>query len=455
MQNSVRKISQAVSLALIAGTASTVHASGFALIENSASGMGNAFAGAAAIADDASTIWFNPAGMTKLSGNQMVIAAHYISPSAKFSNTNSQPGAVMGTVTDDAGVNKVLVNFYYTSQLDDVWTFGLGINTPFGLATEYNDNWIGRYTATKSDVMTININPALAVKANDKLSLGFGFNWQYIDATLNSQLDAGAICIGMDANFTGLAAACSGAGVNPGDATSSQSLNGDDWSWGLNLGLIYDFTPDTRLGVAYRTGVNHDLEGDVNFTMNATFMGIVNTLPFGYDALFDDSAVTAHVELPDTLSFSLVHNMNSDLTLLGDVTWTGWSRFDELKIQYANPVQSDSVIPENWSNSWRFSLGANYRANESMLYRVGVALDQTPIDTPENRTPRIPDNDRIWLSLGLNYNLGSDKSLDVGYSHLFVDDADINNTDPVHTYVINGSYESSVDILSAQFNMKF
>lgn len=454
MKTSMTKCSVAVSLALISSAISSqACASGFALIENSASGMGNAFAGAAAIAEDASTVWFNPAGMTKLPGTQLVIAGHFISPDAKFTNGSSTAPSA-GTITsDNGGVDAVVLNFYYTNQISDAWTFGLGINAPFGLETEYRDNWTGRYTATKSDMLTININPALAVKASDKLSIGIGFNWQFIDATLSNKLDAGAICQGIDGAFG--SATCTG--VSPGDTTSSQSLSGDDWSWGVNLGITYDFTPDTRLGVAYRSGVNHDLEGNVDFTMNSTFMTNIDTqlTGAGYGNLFDDSAIAAHIELPDTLSFSLAHNLNTDLTLLGDVTWTGWKRFDELKIKFANPVQSDSVIPENWSNSLRFSLGANYRTSESMMYRIGIALDQTPIDSPESRTPRIPDNDRKWLSLGMNYNLDSSMSIDVGYSHLFVDDSTINNTDATHTYVINGSYESSVDILSAQFNMQF
>ncbi|MBI3188110.1 MAG: outer membrane protein transport protein [Gammaproteobacteria bacterium] len=452
----------AVSLALLSAAASTqTYASGFALIENSASGMGNAFAGAAAIAEDASTIWFNPAGMTKISGTTMVIAGHFISPTADFTNNGSSPAPVLGTTNADGGQSASVANFYYTTQLNDDVTFGLGINAPFGLETSYDEQWIGRYTATKSEMLTININPALAFKVSDKLSLGVGFNWQYIDATLANKLDAGAICQGLAANFApALTSGECTAAVGFGDANSGQSLSGDDTSWGMNIGLLYDLSSSSRLGIAYRSGVNHDLEGRVDFTMDTSFMTALDTelasTPYAaYAALFDDSDITAHLELPDTLALSYVHILDSSLTLLADVTWTNWSKFQELKIKYANPVQSDSVIPEKWGNSYRFALGANYKASDSMMYRVGVALDQTPIQADTDRTPRIPDNDRKWLSVGLAYNIDSSSSIDIGYSHLFVDDTTINNTDPVHTYLISGTYEASVDIISAQYNMKF
>lgn len=468
MKSSVRKISQAVSLALITGASSTVQASGFALIENSASGMGNAFAGAAAIAEDASTIWFNPAGMTKLSGSRISVAGHIIMPKAEFTNDNSTlvSTAPLTGSNQDGGVTKFVPNFYYITQINDDWTFGLGINAPYGLETDYNDDsWIGRYHATHSEMMTININPALAVKASDKLSIGFGLSYQYVDVTLQNQLDPGAICLGLrtrvlqeDATTAGTNCFLDGLTVQDSEE-GSQKLTGDDISWGLNLGVLYDFNENTRLGVAYRSGINHDLTGNVDFEFESTDLHdfITADLPAPYSTLLMDAGISAHTEFPDTLSFSIIHNASSNLKLLADATLTRWKSFDELKIKFdnADTVQPDSVTPENWENIWRFSIGANYKASDTMIYRIGVALDQTPVPTDEDRTARIPDNDRTWLSIGLGYAMSSDMSLDVGYSHLFVDDTSINNTDVSSSHILNGTYDSAVDILSAQFNMKF
>ncbi|MDH5484277.1 MAG: outer membrane protein transport protein [Gammaproteobacteria bacterium] len=470
MKTNVKKLSAVVSSVILSGlVSSAAQASGFALIENSASGMGNAFAGAAAIAEDASTIYFNPAGMTRLQGRQMSAAIHLISPSSDFSNdgSTSLTTAPLSGPDADGGQSAMVANFYYVDQLNSDWTFGLGINAPFGLGTDYGEDWVGRYHATKSDMLTININPALAIRANKNLSIGIGFNLQYIEATLENHLDSAAICQGGIAPLIDFAtstpgagvAACNGAGLSGagiGDATldSTQSLKGDDWSWGVNFGMLYDFDDKTRMGVSYRSGVNHELAGDVDFTVNANLQAVIDGLG-SYSGLFSDSAVSAHVELPDTLSISLVHEMDPKLTLLGDLTWTGWEKFNELRIKFANPVQSDSIIPEDWNNSWRLAVGANYKADAQWTYRAGLALDQTPIASAEERTPRIPGNDRKWLSLGVGYQMSSEMSIDVGYSHLFVSNTNIDNEDPSFGHTLTGSYDLAVDVLSAQVNMKF
>jgi long-chain fatty acid transport protein len=457
------KLSAIISSAILSSLVySPAQASGFALIENSASGMGNAFAGAAAIAEDASTVYFNPAGMTRLQGNQISGAIHLISPQADFSNDGSTTltNADLSGSDADGGVSATVVNFYYVNQLSNDWSFGLGINAPFGLSTDYGEDWVGRYHATKTDMLTININPALAVKANKNLSIGVGFNFQYVDATLENHMDSAAICLDLASKF-GVGGLCAAGGTdltvgNVGNASfdSTQSLSGDDWSWGVNVGMLYDFDAKTRIGVAYRSGVNHDLAGDVDFTIDSRLQGVIDNLGF-YSGLLSDSAITTHLELPDTLSISLVHEMDPKLTLLGDLTWTGWEKFNELRIKFTNPVQSDSIIPEDWNNSWRLAVGVNYKADAQWTYRGGVALDQTPIATAEQRTPRIPGNDRKWLSLGVGYQVSSDMSIDVGYSHLFVSDADIANEDPSFGHTLTGSYENAVDILSAQLNMTF
>lgn len=467
MKTPMKKTYIAVSLSLLSAAASThTYASGFALIENSASGMGNAYAGAAAIAEDASTIWFNPAGMTKLSGSRVTVAGHIVAPKSEFNNTNSTlfDGNPISGSGQDAGVTKFVPNFYYITKLNDDWTFGLGINSPFGLATDYGDEWVGRYHATKSEMLTVNINPAIAIKASEKLSIGIGFNYQYIDVTLNNQLDSGQVCTTLlylnpasptAGNLTNSQGACAGTYslvVGNISEDSSQSLSGDDWSWGVNLGVMYDFSNTSRLGVAYRSGVNHDLTGNVDFTLTPDLDTLIT------NDLFSDSAIAAHTELPDTVSFSYIHDLETGLVLLADATLTRWSSFDEIKIRFLDTSQSNSVTPENWENSWRFALGANYRANESLVYRVGVALDQTPVANSQDRTARIPDNDRKWLSLGVGYALNSEMSIDVGYSHLFVSDTTIDNDNSTRTILahnLNGTYDSSVDILSAQFNMKF
>ena len=437
---------------------SNINAAGFSISENSASGMGSAFAGASAIAEDASTTFFNPAGLSKLKGNQVVLAGHFVSASAEFTNNGSAlfTTAPISGANEDGAESSFIPNFYYANQLNDQWTFGLGVNAPFGSKTEYSDTWVGRYHATKSEITTININPSASFKVNDKLSVGFGVNVQYIEATLANKLDSDAICNG--APLSGLLGACAASGLtgaNIGNAAfdSSQSLTGDDWSLGWNVGLLYDITDATRLGLAYRSNVEHTLTGNVDFTLNSNFLNAL-TLASLNNSVFIDTGISAGVDLPETLSLSLYHNVNSKWSILADATWTKWKRFDKIVIDFSNPVQSSSTIPENWENSLRYSLGTNYQADSKWVYRLGVALDETPIATAADRTPRIPGNDRLWLSFGLGYKTSDSFGIDVAYAHVFLDDTPINNTN-VFGHTLTGSYESSADILSAQFNWKF
>ncbi|MCW8986449.1 MAG: outer membrane protein transport protein, partial [Gammaproteobacteria bacterium] len=356
-----------------------VHAAGFAIAEHSASGMGSAFAGAAATAEDASTTYFNPAGLSKLEGSQILVAGHYVAPASSFANNGSSLNIALGGGTisgsgEDGGNGAFIPNFYYATKLNEKWAFGLGINAPFGQSTEYSESWVGRYHATKSEIVALNINPSASFKVNDKLSFGFGASVQYFEATLANQLDSRAICLA-----AGGGGACAGVGlVTLGDVTtdSSVSLNADDWSLGWNVGLLYDISNETRLGMAYRSSVKHSLAGTADFTRSTE----LNTFLTGAGSTaFTDTAASAGINLPETLSLSLQHTFNPKWKMLADVTWTRWSRFDRLVVDYNNPAQPTTTIPENWENSLRYSVGVNYQADSKWIYRAGLALDESPI----------------------------------------------------------------------------
>jgi len=463
-----------ITATIASGFSASTQGAGFALIEKSASGMGNAFAGGSAIAEDASTVWFNPAGMTRLSGSQVIVAGHIVSPSAEFKDSGSTHNPLsaftanptMTGTNDDGGESGLIPNFYYTTDVGNNVFFGLGITVPFGLSTDYDPNWVGRYTATKSEVHAININPSFAAKATDKLSIGLGLNIQYIEATLANELDTALLCVKVDSSALGTnpgdpatayTATCNGGfGLTIGTRVtdSSQSLSGDDWSVGWNIGLLYDLDNESRLGLAYRSSIKHDLEGDVNFNRSTALQAFL-TAAGASNLIFLDGALSAGLELPQSLSTSYFRDIDTKLSVMADITWTKWSNFEELTIVFANPVQGSSTIPEDWQNNYRVSLGASYKADDKLTYRAGIALDQTPIKSPEARTPRIPGQDRTWLSFGVGYKLSSEMSIDVGYSHLFVDDTKINNTDASFGHTVTGTYEADVDILSAQASFKF
>jgi long-chain fatty acid transport protein len=402
-------------------------AAGFALIEQSASGMGNAFAGGGAVAEDASTIFFNPAGMTYIQGTQIVGAIHLIKPSAEFNDQGTVKAIgfpTKGGNGGDAGDLAFVPNFYYKRDLNDTFKIGLGVNAPFGLKTDYDSTWMGRFQAVKSELKTININPAFALKLNDQLSIGAGISAMWAQAELTRAVNQV---------------------IAP---ESTVKVKGDDWGFGFNLGAIYQVTPDTRISVAYRSKVNQHLKGDATF---------------GSALAAGNGNITADVVLPENLSLSAFSQINDKWDLMGDITWTRWSQFQELKILRTSGALLQRT-PENWENTLRYSIGANYHYNDSIKFRTGLAYDQEAIND-QFRTARIPGNDRKWMSLGANWKISPSSSVDVGYAHLFISDASINDKqnnplDPIvanRTYNGNltGSYSGSVDILSAQYTHNF
>lgn len=391
---------------------SYAQAAGFALMEQNASGMGNAYAGAAAIAEDASTIFFNPAGMTYINGTQAVGALHLIKPNAEFKNKGTL--GVIGDEGPNAGDLAFVPNFYFMTALTPSIKAGIGVNVPFGLKTEYDDQWLGRFHAVKSELKTININPSVAFKVSDQLSLGLGVSAMWAEAELTRQV------------FTG--------GPEP-----EVRIKGDDWGFGFNLGAIYQATADTRVGIAYRSKVKQELDGKAKF--EAPLAGL-------------STDVTAKVDLPESFSASVFSRLNSKWDLMADVTWTRWSRFQELRILRNNGTTL-TVTPENWENTMRYSIGINYHYSDTVKLRAGLAYDEEAIKDAF-RTARIPGNDRKWVSLGAGWKVTPVSTLDIGYSHLFVSDAKIDDNQLASgNGRLTGDFEGNADILSLQYTHQF
>jgi len=430
---------------LIASTLSSMsYAAGFAIIEQSVTGLGRAFAGSAAVAEDASTIFFNPAGLTYLSHSEFATGLNFINPESDFTNEGSTiPSSLGGTAItgsgDDGGKLGIVPNLYYAHRLNDRMVAGVGVNAPFGLVTEYDDNWVGRYHAIKSDLKTININPSLAFKTTEKLSLGFGINLQYIDLELTQAVDFGAVC----------AAASVGACAAPQAHDGKAKITADDWSWGYNLGLIFQATDATRVGLAYRSKISHHLEGKGSFDIPDN--GAVQSVASG--AGFANGDIDGKVTLPESASLAIHHQINDKWAVMGDASWTRWSRFQVLAINSTDSDRLNSSKDEKWNNNMRYGLGLTYIHNDTWTFRGGVAYEETPV-SDQYRTPRIPDENRKWLAMGASYKYSDNITLDAGYTHIFLNDPTINDTDN-NGYTVKGEYDSSVDILAIQMRWLF
>jgi len=410
---------------------SGVHAAGFQLIEQNASGLGNAYAGSAAIAENASTIFFNPAGMTRLPGLNVSAGMNLIRPSFKFSDGGSTaatrpvtnlPAALGSDTGGDAGSWAAVPNMYVSYQVNNDWFLGLGVGAPFGLATEYGDDWIGRYHSRRFSIETINVNPSVAYKANERFSIGVGLNWQYIKADYRRAAPHPL----------------------PGNPDMAVRLKMRDNAWGWNIGLLYQVTDDTRVGLSYRSRIKQKAEGSV--TIRNDGLAILPNLP-----AFQRLPANATVKLPDTVVFSVVHALNPRWTLLADVSWTGWSSIPSLDIEGA---QSDR-LDLRFRDSWRFALGASYTLDERWTLKGGLAYDQSPVDNATYRPTSLPDNNRKWLSLGAQYRFNAATTIDVGYARLFLSRAPIANDTAAAKGTINGSYKSNANIFGVQVSHRF
>ena len=425
----------AASLAAVSGTAS---ASGFALIEQSASGLGNAYAGGAASAEDASTIFYNPAGMSRLSGKEIVVAVHGIKPSAKFANNASVPAALqpaVGGTGGDAGSLSLVPNGYFAMEINPQIRFGLGINAPFGLQTEYDANWMGRFQAIKSKIQTVNLNPSLSYRVSDFMSIGAGISYQRITGDLTSAINYSAAAF--NAGGAPLLGAIGGPGIE-----GVTTISGSDNAWGYNFGVLLNYSPQTRAGLAYRSTIQYNLTGNASFTNRPALLA----------AAIPDGPVSLAIKMPDSLSASVFHQLNDKWDVMAYLSWTGWSVFQQLKVDRANGTNL-TTVQDNWRNTWRVAIGANHHYNEQWTARAGLAYDQTPT-SDAYRTARIPDGNRTWLSLGGQCKPNKESAVDFGYAHLFVSNASINQA-VAGAGTLNGTYNNSVDILSAQYTHSF
>lgn len=448
-KQTVLACSVAAALAALSGT---VSASGFALIEQNASGLGNAYAGGAASAEDASTIFFNPAGMSRLSGKQVVVAAHVITPSAKFSNTASTTpdpiyGFVAAPVGGDAGSTAVVPSAYFMWTINPELSAGVGLGAPFGLKTEYDANWMGRFHAIKSEIKTINVNPSLAYKVNDSVSIGAGVNWQRMEATLTKAV-----------NYAAFGA--------PAGTEGSNNLEGSDSAWGYNLGALFNVNPNTTVGVAYRSAMNYKISGTASYYgRTAGLDALIAGGNLVLNQQIGDSSFTADIELPATFSLALKYQPNAQWDILADATQTEWSSIQSLDLYRSSGIASGlslESVPFKWRDTWRVGVGANHHYNEKWTARAGVAYDQTPT-SDTYRTARVPDSDRTWLSLGGKYRMDKGAAIDFSYAHLFMKDAALNmNGPPALTAAqtlgrgaLVGNYDNQVDILSVQYTRSF
>jgi len=461
----LKKSSRSVAVAFaLTGVASVAGAAGFQINEQGASGLGMSFSGAAAAVWDASTVWWNPAGMSAIPGRQVVAAGDILFTSHKFSDQGSTlppgqpPNAPRGN-GGDAGGTFFIPSLFVTWQLSPEWWAGLGINGPFGLTTKWDDDFVGRFHAIKSEIATYNINPSFAWKPLQSFSIGGGLDIMYLDGKFTQYTNySGAVggtvlqrCLAAGRPLTvcqGLANNAIGSLVSAGQNQGLATADGNSWALGWNIGAMLDLTPSTRVGLTYRSAVKQKVEGDITF----------DNRPAALNTALANSGVKADVKLPQSFSLAVSQGIGPNWRVLGDYTWTGWSTIQELAFTRVGAPAGAAPLPPTelkFKDSWRAGLGAEWQVNSAWLMRFGVAYDRTPVQD-EYRTPRLPDNSRWWLSIGGRYSWAPNWAVDFGYSYFIVDDAPINLTnDTASTGNLIGNVKTTLNLIGAQVRWNF
>ncbi|MBU3542348.1 transporter [Polynucleobacter sp. MWH-Loch1C5] len=428
MKYKLNRIAVASALTFISAS---VSAAGFQIFQQNASGLGNAYAGSAAVADNASTVFFNPAGMTELKGTNVSAGLNVVSSSIKFSNGSSSSTQLSGN-GGDAGTIGVIPNAYFTHQIDQKLTLGFGIGAPFGSHSKYDNPWIGGAQALEFQIKTINFNPSLAYKLDDRLSVGFGINYQQIDAKYKRI--TGSVVNGNAVNYT--------TGMTEMDLS-------DSGSFGWNAGMLFKPDQKTKIGISYRSKIKHGLDGSLNTVgVTGNSGSLVNAGGTGLG--------TAGVTLPDMAFLSISHKYTPKIEMLGDISWTGWSSIPKIDVYNVTNSRLGQTLTTDFKDSWRFALGLNYQYTSNIKLKAGVAYDKTPVKGADTRLVSLPDNDRTWLSVGSQYQLNKTSAVDFGLAKVFIKNANVNNNQASDNRgLVNGSYKSSAWLMGIQYSQSF
>jgi long-chain fatty acid transport protein len=453
--------------AVFFATHGAARAAGFQLFVQNASGLGTAYAGQAANPEDASTIFFNTAGLTQIKDSQFVGALQLVKPETTFSDSGScspyvgtgvgtsacpfgkggNLGNAFGGSGGDSGSLGAVPGLYlsYEALTDRLWV-GLGVNAPFGSTTEWDSDWMGRFHSVKSEIKTYNFNPTVAWKFNNLISVGGGLNAQRITADLSNAISYRAVALS-----SGIGAIIAG---TPAGSEGVATVKGDDWGWGWNVGVLLTPLPTTKVGIAYRSAISYRIQGDVSFGNRPAALGAVPNVA--------DGSIAADVKLPETLSLAVSHQATSDLQLLADWTWTGWNSIQDLTIVRTNGPLAGQVLsntPLRFKDTWRAAFGVGYQVNSSWKVRAGTAYDNGATQD-QFRTPRLPDASRIWLALGAQWKPGPMWAVDFGYAYLIIRDASSNlaNQDTAASLPrgsLVGTYQANANILGVQARISF
>jgi long-chain fatty acid transport protein len=461
-------------VALALGTSLDATASGYRFGSQSVSAQGTAEANGAEAAD-ASTIFANPAGLSRLDGRQIMGGITAVVPHSTYQDAGSTrfthtPAGGLASQDDYAPGVVAGPSLYYSQKIDGQWTAGVGVFVPYGTKLDYDNNWSGRYSLTNIKLQSVTVNPSVAFKLSEQHSFGFGIDMEYMKASLGQAVDVPGSIAAAQATGSGAALVrqITALGGNPAALATARDahagVDGKDWGYGFNLGYLYSPTPDTRFGIAYRSSIKHELKGGAVWDFSTvTGDAVVNKVLQGASHHVD-SASRVDISTPETLSVNAFHQFDPKWAGMADVTWTRNSRLQDINIQFVGAGVGDLVIRQQWKNTVRVAFGANYQLDDTTVLRAGIAHDDAPVRNDTLRHAALPDADRLQLSFGANWKLTPASSLDLAYSWLHFSDASGNYTNdcnPAQTActgngeTTRGTWKTRMQLIGLAYNYKF
>ncbi|QBE62428.1 OmpP1/FadL family transporter [Pseudoduganella lutea] len=460
--------------AAVATVSATAGASGYRFGSQSVSSQGTAEANGAEAAD-ASTIFANPAGLSRLEGRQLMTGVTGLVPHSTYSDSGSTRFTRTSTggqkLQDEYAPTAVAApSLYYSQKINDQLTAGFGMFVPYGANLSYDWDWAGRYALTDMKLTAIALNPSVAWKLNERHSIGFGITAEFMKARLGQNVDVPGSVAAAQAAGTGAALLRQivALGGNPAALAAIRDgraeVEGKDWGYGFNLGYLYQPAPGTRFGIAYRSHIDHKLGGGADWDFsNVTTDRVVNAI-IEERSHHEDSAARVKLRTPETLSVNGYHEFDDRLAGMFDVTWTRNSRMQNINIEFLGTDNGDLVIRQQWKNTVRVALGANYKLNDRVLLRAGIAHDEAPVRSDELRHAALPDSDRNQLSFGANWKLSANSSIDVAYTYLDFKKASGAYTNDCRPGLLTctgngettrGTWSTHMNMLGAAYNYKF
>lgn len=407
-----KKIIASLTLAAAAGLSNSAFAAGFQLNEQSITGMGRSYAGEGIIGDDLSAAWYNPAGMTLLPGTQIQVGGYDVEMDLSYKGEN-------GSTENGRKRSSPILHQFITHQFNDQLWGGMAITMPYGMSTSFGNDWEGAERGYDARLLTVTLNPSLAWKLSDKVSLGAGFQAQHIDATLSMKKQVS---------------------IGTKSVSANSRLEASDWGYGWNVGAMWSPSDNLRVGFGYRSQMNHHARGHVKMSIDDSTRENLNSLPANYKtailkvlnqqgisptsavSLMNAGSVTlpggAGMKSPANANLTFTYKYSPTLRLSGALRWTNWASLDTLSITAGSLPHEATDVKMNWRDTWFASLGYDLDLSSKWTIRGGVAYDRSPIKNAKDRTALVPDANRLWASLGATYRYDEHWQFDVAALHV-------------------------------------